>query len=133
MALSLSDALSHYRSVADRSHKFWGYFQFAAAGTAGFAWSRKGAEVDMSTFGFLSLAFAVFAVLNLRLVYTSQKEAEVAVKCLQAYAESLEVPSELKPILANIKLDEAKDVATWHGALSVGTLVAVWLRYFLPH
>jgi hypothetical protein len=89
MSLTLSDALSHYRSVSDATHRYWGYFQVVAIGTAGFAWSHAASDIQL--FVFLSIAFVVFAVLNGRLVMSSQGEAVAAVQCIRNYASSATV------------------------------------------
>ena len=130
MTLTLSDALSHYRSVSDTTHKFWGYFQAVASGTAAFAWSRE-APADPQLFVFLSIAFAVFAVLNWRLVVSSQAEAVAAAQCVKSYASSAgpSVPSELLPLIQKLKPDPAPLIGRWHAGLSLVTLGAVWWRY----
>ncbi|ETW93714.1 MAG: hypothetical protein ETSY2_50930 [Candidatus Entotheonella gemina] len=71
MAFSLNDAISHYRSITDTTHKFWGYFQAVAAGTAAFAWLRDAKSTAL--FVLHTIAFVVFAFLNGRLVVGSQK------------------------------------------------------------
>ena len=81
MQLTLADALSHYRSVAETTHKFWGYFQAVSVGTAAFAWSRDNTS-EVKLFALLSIAFAVFAIGNWRLVVSSQAEAVAAKKCI---------------------------------------------------
>lgn len=130
MSLTLSDALSHYRSLSDTTHKFWGYFQVVAAGTAAFAWSRERTDLGQ-TFFLLAIAFSVFAILNWRLVVGSQAEMVNAAKCLKKYAESVQVPAELKPMLERINPDPAHRVGLWHAGLSLATLVAVLWRYLL--
>jgi hypothetical protein len=129
MSLSLSDALSHYRSVSDATHRFWGYFQVVAGGTAAFAWSC--ATPDKQLFVFLSIAFAVFAVLNGRLVVSSQNEAVTAAQCIQNYASSATatIPSELVPLVLGITPDSKALILVWHAGLSLATLFAVWWRY----
>ena len=130
MSLTLTDALSQYRSVSEATHRFWGYFQAVAAGTAAFAWSRE-PPADTQVFIFLALAFAVFAALNWRLVVNSQSEAEVVARCIRAYVSSpsAATPSELLPIIQRIRPDSARLVGFWHAGLSLATLFAVWWRY----
>ncbi|MNC41784.1 hypothetical protein D3C75_905640 [compost metagenome] len=130
MSLTLSDALSHYRSVSDSTHKYWGYFQVVAGGTAAFAWSSE-ASADAQLFVFLSIAFAVFAVLNGRLVVSSQAEAIAAVQCVRNHASNstVAVPSELAPLLEGIKPDPTALICLLHAGLSLATLAAVWWRY----
>jgi hypothetical protein len=130
MALSLNDALSHYHSVSDTAHKFWGYFQIVAAGTAAFAWSRE-AGGELQLFAFLALGFAVFAALNWRLVVCTQSEAVAAAHCVKAHASALgdAVPRELRPLVERIDPDPAFLVGVWHAVLSCATLGAVWWRY----
>ena len=132
MSLTLSDALSQYRAISDTTHRFWGYFQAVAAGTAAFAWSQE-APSDVQLFVFLSLAFAVFAVLNWRLVVSSQAEAVAAAKCVKDYASALgaTVPSDLQPIIQRLSPDPASLIACWHAGLSLATLGAVWWRYYI--
>lgn len=129
MPLTLSDALSHYRSVSDATHRYWGYFQVVAGGTAAFAWSRKTSDIQL--FVFLSIAFAVFAVLNGRLVISSQGEAVAAVKCIRNYASSTTaaIPSELAPLVEGIKPDSIVFIFLWYAGLSLATLFAIWWRY----
>jgi hypothetical protein len=123
MSLTLSDALSHYRSVSDATHKFWGYFQAVAVGTAAFAWSSK-VPVEAQLFGFLSIAFAIFAALNWRLVVSSQAEAVIAAECLKKYAASLgdTVPSDLLPIIDRINPYSPQRIGLWHVVLSLAAL-----------
>lgn len=129
MSLTLSDALSHYRSVSDTTHKFWGYFQAVAAGTAAFAWAREG-PADPQLFVFLLFAFAAFALLNWRLVVSSQAEAVAAAQCVKEYASRLStVPPELLPLIQNLKPDPAPLIGAWHAGLSLATLGAVFWRY----
>ncbi len=130
MSLTLNDALSHYRSVADTTHRFWGYFQAVAAGTAAFAWSQE-SSTEVQVFGFLSFAFGTFAALNWRLVVASQAEAVAAAECVKKYALTLgaTVPSDLLPLVQRIKPDSAALIGLWHAGLSVATLGAVWWRY----
>lgn len=131
MSLSLADALSHYRAVSETTHKFWGYFQAVAAGTAAFAWSReKSGEVEL--FVFVSIAFTVFAVLNWRLVVSSQAEAVSAAQCVKNNAATLDaaVPADLLPIIQRVSPDAAPLVGLWHAGLSLATLGAVWWRYY---
>lgn len=130
MSLTLSDALSHYRAVSDTTHKFWGYFQAIAAGTAAFAWSRDGQD-NANVLVLLGFGFAVFAILNWRLVCGSQCEAMTAADCVKAYARrpDVEVPSDLLPIIQKIAPDRPVVVGFWHASLSIATLVAIWWRY----
>jgi len=130
MSLTLSDALSQFRAVSDTTHKFWGYFQAVAAGTAAFAWSQE-APADVQLFVFLSVAFTVFAVLNWRLVVSSQAEAVATSKCVKDYASTLGValPKDLLPIIQKVNPDPAALIGVWHAGLSLATLGAVWWRY----
>ena len=130
MSLTLSDALSQYRAVSDTTHKFWGYFQAVAAGTAGFAWSQ-GAPRDVQLFVFLSVAFTIFAILNLRLVVSSQAEAVAAANCAKKCASTLKdaIPNDLRPLIRHVNPDSALVVGLWHAGLSLATLGAVWWRY----
>ena len=129
MSLTLGDALSHYRSVADATHKFWGYFQAVAVGAAGFAWTREGPDVAL--FLFLSIAFAVFAAANGCLVVSSQSEAHRAAQCIKQFAvrPEIAVPTELQPIISGLKPYTAPLVGLFHAVLSVATLAAIWLRF----
>jgi hypothetical protein len=129
MSITLSDALSHFRSVSDTTHKFWAYFQAVAIGTAAFAWSRD-TPADLQLFVFLSIAFAVFAVLNWRLVVSSQAEATNAAQCIKACAAAASsIPPELLPLIHRIEPDPAPLIGVWHAGLSIATLGAVWWRY----
>lgn len=129
MSLTLADALSRYSSVSDTTHKFWGYYQILAAGTATVAWTTL--DRNLEEFVFLSMAFAIFAALNLRLVVSSQREAVLAKECIQNFARrsSAEVPVELRPMIEKISPDGAITVGLWHAGLSVATVAAVWWRY----
>lgn len=129
-AISLSDALAQYRGITDATHRFWGYFQAVAAGTAAFAWSREGR--DFQLFLFLSAAFLVFAFLNWRLVVESQAKAEVAAKCVKEYAKhhEPETPPQFLDIAKTVSPERSVMVAWWHGGLSVATFLAVWWRYW---
>lgn len=132
MSLTISDALSHYRSVSDTTHRFWGYFQALAAGTAAFAWSRD-MPADAAMLVALGAAFSVFAVLNWRLVVSSQREAWITSKCIKNYAinPAVAVPSELLPLIQKIDPEHPTLVGAWHAGLSIATLSAVWWRYSL--
>lgn len=131
MSLTLNDALSHYRSVSDSTHKFWAYFQVVAAGTAAFAWSKE-VPNELRVFIFLSIAFAVFTALNGRLVVGSQAEAFAASKCVKDYALNLgtAVPKDLLPIVNRIDPGPAWLILVFYVGLSFATLSAVWWRYF---
>lgn len=130
MSLTLSDALSHYHSISDTTHRFWGYFQAIAAGTAAFAWSRED-SAEVQTFIFLAVAFSVFAVLNWRLVVSSQAEAVAVAQCVKNYASSAAapVPAELQPLVERISPDPPFLIGLWHAGLSLATLGAIWWRY----
>jgi hypothetical protein len=132
MSLTLNDALSHYRSVSDATHRFWGYFQAVAVGASAFAWSRE-EPTDIQTFIFLSVAFTVFAMLNWRLVVSSQKEAVVAAQCVNNFAavSAPPVPPELAPMLDHVRPDPACLIGFWHAGLSIATLIAIWWRYHI--
>lgn len=129
-AFSISEALSQYRSIADATHRFWGYFQAVAAAAAAFAWSRE--ECDFQVFLFLSAAFSVFAFLNWRLVVGSQADAELAANCVKSYAElrKADIPGELQNIFKTASPEQTTKVAWWHGGLSLATFVAIWWRYW---
>lgn len=129
MSLTLSDGLAHYRFMSDTTHKFWGYFQAVAAGTAAFAWSRE--QADQGQFFLLVIAFSVFAILNWRLVVGSQAEMVNAAMCVKKYAESVQVPEELKPMLERLNPDPVHQVGLWHAGLSLATLAAVLWRHLL--
>lgn len=132
MSLTLSDALSHYRSASDATHKFWGYFQAVAAGTAAFAWSKDKHD-DSSMFVVLGVAFTVFAMINWLLVVSSQKEARIASACVKEYANSqgISLPSKLAPIIQAINPYHPAVVGVWHAVISFATLYAIWWRYKL--
>ncbi|KFX71077.1 hypothetical protein TMS3_0103795 [Pseudomonas taeanensis MS-3] len=131
MSLTLSEALTHYRSVTDATHRYWGYFQLVAGGTAAFAWSEKNAIFEL--FLFLSIAFTVFALLNGRLVISSQGEAVDTVQCIRNFASSATsaIPSELAPLIEGISSDSKTKISIWYTGLSLATLAAVWWRYSL--
>lgn len=131
MSLTLADALSHYRSVSETTHKFWGYFQAVAAGTAAFAWSRDSTS-EVELFALLSMAFAVFAIGNWRLVVSSQAEAVIAEKCIKNYAHTLgpAVPNDLRPLIQQIKPDSTFLIGVGHAGLSIATIGAVWWQFF---
>lgn len=126
MAYSISDALSHYRAISDATHKFWGYFQAVAVGSAAFAWSRE-PSASWQLYAVLAVAFTVFASLNWRLVVQSQAAAFGAAECIRAYAERPEagVPPELRRVIESINPDSARKVGVWHAGLSLAVLVAV--------
>lgn len=128
MSLTLSDALSHYRSISDTTHRFWGYFQAVAAGTAAFAWSREAPAGPQLIV--LSFAFTVFAVFNWRLVVRSQAESVVAAKCVKAYALSANsnVPSELLPVIQDLEPGSAAHIGILHAGVTIATLGAVLSR-----
>jgi len=124
MSFTLPDALSHYRATLDKNHKFWGYFQLVASATAAFAWSRDRFENGQLLLP-LAAAFAVFAILNWRLVVESQEELLIAARCVKDYASKIGVPDELLPMIQAIKPDSTLRVGVWHAVLSMATLAAV--------
>ncbi len=130
MALSISDAVAHYRSVSEDTHKFWGYFQAIAAGSAAFAWSRDYASLPL--FAWLTIAFGIFAVLNLRLVVGSQASAVIAERCIKEFLRNnpAEAPQELAPMIADIRPGSALSVGVWHAGLAAAVMAAIWWRYF---
>src|ERR1051325_3987905 len=81
MSLNLSDAISHYHSVADATHRFWAYIQFVAAGAATIAWTVTSTTPIRPL---LTAAFVVFALGNLRLVLSSQKQMNAIARCISA-------------------------------------------------
>jgi len=131
MSLGLDNALSHYRSLSDSTHKFWGYFQLVAIASVGYVWAPhvEHTQEPLLLFSILGLAFGVFVLLNWRLVVISQADAVNAADCLKKYAAKVEVPAELKPIIDRIQPDSAFRVGTWHAALSLAALAAIGWRY----
>ena len=102
-----------------------------SVGTAAFAWSRDNTS-EVELFALLSIAFAVFAIGNWRLVVSSQAEAVAAKKCIMKYASTLgiEVPEDLQPLIKQIKPGTAFLIGVGHAGLSIATIGAVWWRFF---
>lgn len=132
MSFSLNDAVSHYRSIADTTHKFWGYFQAIAAGTAAFAWTGD-THRGIALTTLLTAAFLVFALPNWRLVIGSQRQAVSAASAIKAYCRNHAdaINTDLRPIIDTIDRDPVYRVGLWHTRLSTAVVLAVWARVAL--
>lgn len=132
MELTLSDALSHYRSLSETTHRFWGYFQAIALGALAFSWAHYN-EKSLSLTVLLTLAFVFFAILNLRLIRSAQMDVVEAARCLKAYTANpnTTLPPEFKPLIENIKPDSVVKVCCWHSILAIATVVVFWLPWLI--
>jgi hypothetical protein len=130
--LTLQDALEHYRSVTDATHRFWAYFQVAAIGLVSYAWSI--APRDWLTFLGLSIAFIVFTRFNGALVMGSQSEARLTATGIKDYvvAHPEEVPTQFSSIIAAISSKSVEHIRGIYLWLTFGTLAAMWSRLMFP-
>jgi hypothetical protein len=133
MAFSLSDALEQYRATVEATHRFWGYFQVAAAAAAGFAWTTDHPTNPISVYVALTVAFVFFAAFNHRLVIDCQSRSVAGAKSIGDYVarHPAEVPDDLKPLALDQDPDSVLQVRCWHALLSAGVVVAIWIAYWV--
>lgn len=133
MTISLSDTLSHYRAVTDTSHRYWGYFQAIAASTAAFAWGASSMK-HWFEYAMLTLGFAIFAVLNMRLILGAQEDALKIAEGLKSFVQRADsgVPLDFQPIFQRLDPDSKYKVGSWHALISAATIAVVWVRYVHP-
>jgi hypothetical protein len=87
---SLADAASAVRAYSEQTHKFWGYFQVASAGTAAFAWAGHSPSTwsDQNRHVILVvllLAYLFFAVANNLLLQGSQRAVRVGYEAISEF------------------------------------------------
>ena len=131
MALSVNDALGHYRAVAEATHKYWGYFQAIAAGTAAFAWASETQTLPL--LAWLTFAFVLFAIASWRLVVGSQADVVAVKDCIKTFVKNhpSEVPSDFAPLVDRLTPYPAWIVGSWHGLISVAVVAVIWWNHFL--
>jgi hypothetical protein len=122
----LKEAITLKHSYVDQSHKFWGYFQLAAAAATGFAWQTK-PPTDNVLYG-LAIGFLAFGIGNNRLVVGAHAAAYQVSAAIDRYlAAHPAAPSPELAAVANLRrLDEAKTVRLLHIVLT-GVVIALIL------
>ncbi|GCL62567.1 hypothetical protein [Pseudaquabacterium pictum] len=129
--MKLTDAMSHLRSISDQTHKFWAYYQAVTAGVIGFAWASSKPPPEL-LIG-LTVAYAIFAFLNCRLVVSSQEVALAVWRAIQKYKEQPSEPitPQFLPILDLNQPDDPTLIKGMHIGLSILTATAVLARIWL--
>jgi hypothetical protein len=127
--MTLTDALSHLRSISDQTHKFWGYYQAVTAASVVFAWTDLTRSHPALIPG-LVFAYAMFAILNCRLVVSSQVSALATWQAIQNYTP---LPNEtvnpgLLPLTKLNKPDNPKLVGGMHVLASIMAGYAMYAR-----
>lgn len=128
MQLTLSDAVSSLQACTDQTHKFWGYYQAVTAAAVAFAWTSNVQPPGVITG--LAIAYVVFAILNCRLVFDSQRTSLVVWRSIQKYSKnhSGDIADEFKAALALNKPDTPVAVAGMHIFFSLSAAVSIVLR-----
>jgi hypothetical protein len=103
-SLPLADAAAHFRSIVDATHRYIAYFQFFTAAVVTVVFGTP--DLAKLEVGALILGYLVFGILNGRLAYQSQKDANIAWGYLQKASKLLELDSQQvmatrKPGIAN--------------------------------
>jgi len=132
--MKLTDVLAHLRATMDQSHKFWGYYQGVTVAAVAFAWASTSPR-DTTIFG-LICGYAIFALLNCRLIQLSQKAALATWKAIQLYAlvpaPADAIDSRFAPLLGLNKPDSPSLVTVMHLSLSALAAIAMWVRTLQP-
>jgi ABC-type Fe3+-siderophore transport system permease subunit len=128
----VADAASTVRAYNEQTHRFWGYFQLAGAGTAAFAWTGKDTHDwsienrEIILIGLL-IAFLCFALANMLLAVGSQRAAWIGYEAIRKFKE--DNASEIDPTLGEVLL-LSRPVRPWvalfwHFAITLAVFVAV--------
>lgn len=135
--MTLMDAVGQLRATTDQTHKFWGYFQVVTAAALGFAWSDKRTpDVVM----LLAFGYSLFAVLNARLVLSSQEAARFIWQAIQDQLTEegrrddegrLKEGARWLPILRLNKPDNPIAVVSMHVALATAAACALFYKAHL--
>jgi hypothetical protein len=124
----LKDAIALKHTYVDQSHKFWAYFQLAAAAATGFAW-----QTGNRPHGFyisLALGFAAFALANNRLVVDAQSAAyKVSLAIDAVLADGASTSNQKLKDIANLrKPDKPSEVRLLHAVLSAVAVLLILIR-----
>jgi len=126
--MTLTDAIAALRATSDQTHKFWGYYQAVTAASVAFAWASNAPPTKLLVG--LTAAFLVFAILNCRLVFSSQSAALETWNAIQAYKEDPPVPitPQFEKLLTLNKPDTPELIGALHLALSIAACLAILAR-----
>lgn len=126
--MKLADAMTHLRSASDQTHKFWGYYQAVTIGAVGFAWASSMPPRQFIVG--LVFAYAMFAILNCRLVVSSQATALQIWQAIQQYTPTPDevTNTSLISITKFNKPDAPVIVGGLHIALSILAAIAINAR-----
>lgn len=131
--MKISDALTHLRSTSDQTHKFWAYYQAFSAAAFAFAWTSTDPPRQL-IYG-LFFGYAIFALLNFRLIVSSQRSALTIWNAIDEYSkepsEEDRIPIKFLPLLKLNKPDAPAIIGAIHGAVSVSILLAILARTWL--
>ena len=113
--LSLNDLIGlHYKQI-DLLHKFWNYMWLASAAAVTISISAKSRGLSFA----LLAGFLPFALMNMWLVFDTQKEASLSANAIRAVANSCDPPPilEVSAVLQAIKPWSPWLVAVLHSLL----------------
>jgi len=122
---TLSDALTHFRSIIDNTHRFITYFQVVTVAVVSLVISNHfGAEfVTYLTIG----GYVLFSAINGWLAVSSQGEARIAWNGINSAAEKSEVviSKDLKPLLSTRKPARETSLASVYVIIVVSAVGAM--------
>jgi hypothetical protein len=124
----LADAASAVRAYSDQTHRFWGYFQVASAGTAAFAWAGH----SPATWSYqnrhvllvvLLVAYISFSIANNLLLQGSQRAARDGHDAIADFKRRH--PAEIDGYLGKIVLLNKPVKPSTAGLLHLAIIIAV--------
>jgi hypothetical protein len=125
----LKDAITLKHAYVDQTHKFWAYFQLAAAAATGFAWqSTPPSDAVLAS---LAAGFAIFAVANNRLVVDAQAAAFVVSEAIDQYLlqkSASGMQNGLLGIANRRKIDSPRLVRVLHVVLAMAVVLLILIR-----
>ncbi|XQE65144.1 hypothetical protein ACOAPY_10565 [Pseudomonas sp. P3C3] len=131
MLYTLKEAIEQHQYQTDGTHKFWGYFQVIAAGSAAIAWQK---EITLSQPVLIALlvAFIIFSVASNYAIFSAQRQSWELSLAIKKYCTNnpAEIPAEFIGSLKSIKSIHPKWVSVWHGLISIATATAILIRAF---
>ena len=123
---TISDALSHYRSVVALQHKFWAYFQVLAPASVAVVWSEKGSDHAVRLL--VALGFGLFAGFNGYLVVEAQASTSLPRRTILSHAHTSNRSRALSAIVRTLRPFEPRTVAYGHALFTLATISAILLR-----
>ena len=128
MPFELTNAIQLRQNYVDQSHRFWGYFQLAAAAAIGLAWSNP--MPGATTIYGLAAGFFLFGLGNGRLVVSAQKAAVDMSSAIDSYvvAYPAQVPTEFLPVVNALELDGMRPVWLLHLGLTILVPIVILSR-----